>query len=300
MNSADTRTQSPSEVDEGTGDTHRSPAVTLLDGPLGTELEAQGHATPPPAWTAEVLLRAPQAVARVHAAWAAAGARVHTTATFRTTERALRAHPDKPDWRALTRHAVRLCRDAVPRDQLVAGSMAPLEDCYEPARTPDDAALAREHAALAGELAEAGVDLLLVETMPTLRELRAAVAAAVATGRPCWAAITLGPHGDFFDAAGVDEAAKLAREEGAEAFLLNCCAPALVEPQLLRLSANSARPERLGAYANTLFGEASPQDYLTLARAWVVAGASIVGGCCGCTPAHLQALRDQLSGAGSA
>lgn len=268
--------------------------VTLLDGPLGTELERAGHATPAPAWTAEVVLRAPEAVATVHRSWAEAGATVHTTATFRTTERALRDHAAAPDWRQLTRRAVQLCRDAVPGEHRVAGGIAPLEDCYEPQRTPDDDALAREHTQLAEALAEDGVDLLLVETMPSVRELRAALVAAARTGLPVWAAVTHGPRGDFFDPAGVLEAAAVAQGEGAEVFLLNCCAPQVVLPALEALAGRTARPARLGAYANVLFGEASPTAYLELARDWVAAGADVLGGCCGTTPEHLRRLAEAL------
>ena len=60
------------------------------------------------------------------------------------------------------------------REVFVAGSLSPLEDCYRPDLVPDDAALAREHASAREDLAYAGVDLILVETHNTVRELAAA------------------------------------------------------------------------------------------------------------------------------
>ena len=274
--------------------------LVLLDGPLGTELERRGQPLPPPMWSARALVEAPLLISQIHEDYAEAGAQVHTAATFRTTARALAGTEWAARWRELLELAVTLCRDAVrdagPAGARVAGSMAPLEDCFSPARTPPAEVLAREHAELARALAAAGCDLLLVETMPTLRELRAATAAAAATGLPVWAGITLGPRGDFFDGTGVREAARAAAEGGAQAFLLNCTAPPLISRQLEALFARPAGLA-LGAYANTIFeggAEWPPERYVEEVRRWREAGATILGGCCGTTPRHIAALRREL------
>jgi len=271
--------------------------LTFLDGPMGSELEARGVALPAPLWTAAGVASAPEAVRAIHREYADAGAEVHTTATFRTTARSLAGSAWAARWEELARRAVTLAREGAGPGATIAGSMAPLEDCYSPQLTPDDEALAAEHAALARCLAEAPVDLLLVETMPTPRELAAATRAAVATGLTTWCAVTLGPRGNFFDAAGVAEAAALAADAGAEAFLLNCSPAGAITPLLERLAATDRRPARLGAYGNAIFAgetEWSPERYADEARRWVAAGATILGGCCGTTPHHLRALRRAL------
>ena len=290
--------------------------LVLLDGPLGTELERRGQPLPPPMWSARALVEAPLLISQIHEDYAQAGAQVHTAATFRTTARALAGTEWAARWRELLELAVALCREAIaagdaagapsgapvgapasaPAPARVAGSMAPLEDCFAPARTPPAEILDREHSELARALAAAGCDLLLVETMPTLRELRAATAAAAATGLPVWAGITLGPRGDFFDGAGVREAARAAAEGGAQAFLINCTAPPLISRQLEALFARPAGLA-LGAYANTIFeggAEWPPERYVEEARRWREAGATILGGCCGTTPRHIAALRREL------
>ena len=274
--------------------------LVLLDGPLGTELERRGLPLPAPMWSARALVEAPLLIGQVHADYAEAGAQVHTANTFRTTHRALTGTEWASRWRALLRLAVRLCKESVPEGARVAGSLAPLEDCFSPQLTPPDDALTREHGELARALAEAGCDLLLVETMPTLKELRAATEAAVATGLPVWAGVTLGPRGDFFDADGVRAAARAAADAGAQAFLVNCTAPPLTSTLLESLAESAARPSTLalGAYANTIFEggvEWPPERYVEEARRWRQAGASIIGGCCGTTPAHIAALRRDLS-----
>lgn len=279
--------------------------LTFLDGPMGTELERRGLALPAPAWSAVAVAMAPDLVAAIHADYAAAGADVHTAATFRTTRRALAGTPWEGRAAELLRTAVDLARAAAAaaphhptgRPAMVAGSLAPLEDCFTPAATPDDDALAAEHGELAGQLAEAGCDLLLVETMPTLRELTAATRAAVATGLPVWASVTLGPRGDFFDAAGLAAAAGSARDAGAEAFAVNCSPADRIARALAGLGA-APRPPRLGAYGNAIFAghlDWPPAPYAEAAADWVAAGADIVGGCCGTGPAHLAALRARLA-----
>jgi S-methylmethionine-dependent homocysteine/selenocysteine methylase len=272
--------------------------VTLLDGPVGTELERRGLSLPAPVWSARAVIERPDLLTAIHRDYAAAGAQVHTAATFRTTARALRDTPWAGRWEELAARAVALCRAAAGPGARVAGSLAPLEDCFSPQLTPDDAALAREHAALAGALARAGADLLLVETMPTLRELRAATRAAAATGLPTWAAVTLGPAGDFFDAAGLRAARSAAADAGAQAFLLNCSRVEDVTEALAELARSPAPAGlALGAYANALFGEGrTPEAYALAAGLWRDSGASILGSCCGTGPAHVAALRDRFAG----
>ncbi|MGQ0553671.1 MAG: homocysteine S-methyltransferase family protein [Planctomycetota bacterium] len=291
--------------------------ITLLDGPLGTELERRGLALPAPLWSARAVLEAPGMLSEIHAEYARAGAEVHTSCTFRTTARALRGTAHATRWRELVHVAVELCRAAVGPRARVAGSIAPLEDCFEPQRTPPDEMLLAEHALLAQCLADAGCDLLLVETMPTLRELGRATRAAVATGLPVWSAVTLGPRGDFFDAAGLSAARRAAEDEGAQAFLINCTAPELVGPALQAAAAEPPLRVRLGAYANALFTvdssppastvraatvsaelgavtEWPPRRYAAAAETWLSSGASILGGCCGTTPAHVALLNERF------
>ena len=141
--------------------------VTVLDGPVGTELARRGIATPAPLWSAAALLTAPDVLAAIHHDYATAGASVHTAATFRTRRRAAGAQ-----WAQLTQQAVAVVREAIPASARVAGSIAPLEDCYRPDLSPVNPG--SEHAELAAQLVASGVDLLLCETFPHVGEALAA------------------------------------------------------------------------------------------------------------------------------
>ncbi|MCB9794998.1 MAG: homocysteine S-methyltransferase family protein [Alphaproteobacteria bacterium] len=264
--------------------------LTLLDGPVGTELAARGVPTPSPLWSAWALLHAPEAVSAIHRDYARAGATVHTANTFRTRRRSA---PER--WRALTTLAVQLAREAVPAGQRVAGSLAPLEDCYEPWKSPEDPR--PEHREMARALAEAGCDLLLCETFPHVGEGLIAVEEAAATGLPVWASFTAGHAADLLTPAELGEAAREAVQRGAEAVLVNCV-PASRSLAYLERLVDLGVP--FGAYANAGQPEEgmgwaplpdAPERYLRHAERWRAAGASLIGGCCGTGPAHIAALR---------
>lgn len=267
-------------------------AITILDGPMGTELLARAVPTPLPGWSAHALDTSPEVVARIHTDYARAGATVHTADTFRTTPRVF---PDR--WRDLTARAVGLARAAIPPSHRLAGSIAPVEDCYRPDLSPPDAR--DHHALLAAALSGAGCDLLLCETFPHEGEALAALDAALATGLPAWLSLTPGYKADLLTPAQLAHAARLAARAGAAAVLVNCVATdrALAYVAALRDAVPSPTP--VGVYANAGAAEAThgwqsapidPEAYADLAQAWADAGATILGACCGTGVAHIRAL----------
>lgn len=269
--------------------------VTLLDGPLGTELGARGVPTPAPLWSALALLTHPDMVAKIHQEYAESGAQIHTANTFRTQPR----HAGTA-WEELTRKALSLARAAVPSTHLVAGSIAPLEDCYRPDLSPADPR--PEHRRFCRLLADAGADLLLCETFPHVGEALVAVEEAVATGLPTWVAFTAGPEGTLLTPAQIREGAREAVRRGVSAVLVNCTAASLMQPFVEALAGVGVP---FGAYANAGamedgLGWGSPGDgperYAALAARWQEAGATILGGCCGTSAAHIRALSRQDRG----
>lgn len=271
--------------------------VTLLDGPMGTELTRRGVSTRLPQWSASALWDAPQVVAAIHRDYAAAGATVHTANTFRTTARAIGA-----EWARWAREAVSIARAAVPPGQRVAGSIAPLEDCYRPDLSPGGGpAVEAEHRALAEVLAEAGCDLLLCETFPRADEALAAVRAARATGLETWLALTAGWEADLMSPEAMAEAARRAVDLGVAAVLVNCT-PSAVTLRWVEAIAGAGVP--FGAYANGGLANDedgftpapdTPEEYAAEALGWAGVGATLLGGCCGTTPAHLEVIRARIS-----
>lgn len=265
--------------------------MVVLDGPMGTELARRGVSLPAPSWTARALEDAPDVVAAVHRDYAAAGATMHTTCTFRT-----RARSVGPAWESLARTAVAIARASVPAHHRVAGSLAPVEDCYRPDLSPGEASRA-EHRELARVLADCRVNLLLCETFPSPVEAVVAVEEAVRTGIETWVALTAGTEGDLLTPSALAEAARACVSAGARAVLVNCVAATRTGAYVERL-ADLGVP--FGAYANAggatvgigwdAEAAAGARAYVELATGWMKAGATIVGGCCGTRAAHIAAI----------
>lgn len=269
--------------------------VTILDGPIGSLLPSFGVATPAPLWSAAALETAPEVVARIHRVYASTGASVHTASTFRTKERQV-----GPAWERLTRLAVEIARASVPEGHLVAGSLAPLEDCYRPDLSPPDPR--PEHRAMARALAAAGADLILCETFPHVGEALVAVEEAAATGLPVWVSFTAGPDAALLTPAEVAEGARAAIDRGARAVLVNCIAASLTGAYVEALAKVAREGVPFGAYANAggpgdwdVADEEAVGRYLAFARQWVSAGATLVGSCCGTGPAHVAALAAEFN-----
>jgi len=270
----------------------------LLDAALGTELSRRGAPSAPPLWSARAVLERPDLVLAVHRENVEAGADVLTAATFRTQPRLLGAAA-----RDATRRAVALAREASAMRPgiLVAGSVAPVEDCWRPDLVPADAELARLHALHAEALAGSGVDLLLLETFGTAREWLAAARAAAETGLPVVACATTRADGALLTGEPLAAAARALLDLPVPPAALGVsCVPARRLGGSLALLAAAAPGLPLAAYGNTglpldesagLFAEPiPPEEYAEKARGWVALGARLVGGCCGTRAAHVAAL----------
>ena len=296
--------------------------VLVLDGATGTELDRHGVDTSLPLWSARALIVAPEIVRQVHRDYLDAGADIVTTNTFRTHRRTLTRGGIGPRTRELTQLAVQLAREAIEQSghtAYMAGSMSPLEDCYSPALVPSDEELRVEHMEMARDLAEAGCDLLLVETMNTIREAVIAAVAAASTGLPVCVSFVVGPHGrppdqhtvDHEDAAapmtllsGESIPAAVAALSNVKpiAIMVNCVPLAYADRALDELRAAQRGP--IGLYANvghaddvigwTLTDDVQPAAYARHARRWIEQGAAIVGGCCGTSLAHIAAIRKRV------
>jgi S-methylmethionine-dependent homocysteine/selenocysteine methylase len=263
--------------------------MILLDGATGTELGRRGVNTRTAMFSAAALLdsKGRQTLLEVHRDYVRAGAQVVTANTFRTNPRKA-----GPRWRELTRLAVKLARES---GAAVAGSIAPVEDCYRPELSPPGAF--EEHRLFARALAEAGCDLLLVETVASAREGTDAILAAEEAGLPFWVACMAMPDGRMRDGSPLRDFARTVHHSKASAMLINCTPCAGID-RALDVLREAELP--FGAYAH--MGEVdpdsgwpptpllSPAEYAGRARGWVERGATIAGGCCGTTPAHIAAL----------
>src|SRR6266849_3526038 len=210
----------------------------LLDGALGTELVRRGVR-----WRKHGLLTDAAAVEQLHGEYLAAGADVLRTNTFQLNPRIYlnvfrnREHMRQigaPGLEELTprllRTSVQLARQARakagPQERAaIAGVLSPLEHCFRPDLAPPAEEARREQEELALVFAEEAVDFLLLESMNTIGEAKAALAAGRATGLPVWVSLVVGPEGELLSGEPLAQAAAEMERGGAEAVLVNCAPP---------------------------------------------------------------------------
>ena len=282
--------------------------VIILDGALGTELSRRGIPTPLPLWSAQALLDSPDAVRSIHEEYAGAGADILTACTFRATPRALAKAGKAAEVDRLVGRAVALAREAAEkrrgsRDVMVAGALAPLEDCYRPDLAPEPAQAEREHAEQVIRLARAGVDLILIETMNTVAEARAAVRGAKPSGLPIMVSFICASGKTLLSGESLADAASALEPFDPDVVLVNCVPPAMATACLEELARATRAPT--GCYPNvgqpdmaagtwSFDPEWTPERFAGAAAKWVARGAQVIGGCCGTSPDHIRALRAAL------
>ena len=281
----------------------RGPAL-LLDGAIGTELERRGVRCSLPLWSTHALLERPQVLAEIHRDYAAAGAEILTANTFRTQRRVLDRSGRHAAARSLTEQAVELARSAAqaaPRPVWVAGSAPPLEDCFRPDLVPASAELQAEHAEHLEHLAAAGVDLLLLETMNTVREAVAALEAARAHAQPAIVSFICAPGPRLLSGEPLADALCAVLKLAPAAVAVNCvscelaaqCAPMLRGSGLpFGLYPNMGEPDGGGGFVRRTTH--TPDEFAAALAACGAIGARLLGGCCGTTPAEIAALARAL------
>ena len=291
----------------------------VIDGALATELERRGANITDPLWSARCLIEQPDLIRAVHLDYFRAGADVAIAATYQATfEGFARRGLGEPAAAALMRRAVALAAEA--RDEfwleernrsgrlrpLIAASVGPygamLADGseYRGRYAADDETLAAFHAPRLRVLAEAGADLLAIETIPCLREALVLARLLGAFPQRCaWVSFSCrdGAHNCEGEEIGACVAALLAYPQ-IVAVGINCTAPAHVVALLRKMRARTARPLLVYPNSGELYdasrkqwdGAAATAPFGAQARRWQAEGARLIGGCCRTTPADIAAV----------
>ena len=276
-----------------------SEKITILDGGFGTMLQLAG--LPPGKDPLDWNLENPQEVVRIHREYREAGAEIISANTFGANElKYAGAH----DLETLVRLGVENAREALGGNGgKVALDLGPTGRMLKPAGDLDfiDAYEAFSRTVRVG--VGAGADLVFIETMGDLRELKAAVLAAKDNcDLPVYASVALQSDGKLLTGADIECVSVLLESLQVDALGLNCgVGPDKMLSAVERLSAISARPiivkpnagipEIVGGKTTFNVGpELFAGQTVRLARA----GARFVGGCCGTTPSHIKALSEAL------
>ncbi|MBI5493620.1 MAG: bifunctional homocysteine S-methyltransferase/methylenetetrahydrofolate reductase [Deltaproteobacteria bacterium] len=244
----------------------------------------------------ELCLSAPETVTSVHRDYLDAGADILETNTYGASRVALRRYglEDKAD--AINRAAVTLCRKVAGTRAYVAGSMGPSYLDAEAMISDTTRGQVRDaYAAQATALCEAGADLLMFETFALVAELELALEATRHLHIPKVAQLRFEESGLARQGATPRQVAERLRAAGADVVGANCNGgPEMLLPVIeamvgagapVSVQPNAGHPRVIeGRYMYL----STPEYFGVYARRFLKAGARIVGGCCGTTPAHIK------------
>lgn len=280
------------------------PIVT--DGAMGTLLHELGVEID--ACFDELNLTQPATVGEIHRDYIQAGAEIIKTNTFGANRTKLERHGLDEQVREVNDAAVELARRVVAasfKDVMIAGDIGPLGMPLAPfGRIQTDEAY-EIYLEQAKSLIEAGVDLILIETMVDLYAVREAVKAvqAVDPGMPIVASMTFTRDRRTLLGNTPQEVAKKIAEMGVDVVGVNCSGGPVQLLRILKLMKQTLPEAHFSVMPNAGFPErsggrimypAGPEYFRDYAYSFWRAGASVIGGCCGTTPNHVRVMVDAL------
>jgi 5-methyltetrahydrofolate--homocysteine methyltransferase len=276
--------------------------LLICDGAMGTMLQAHHlpAGTMPELWNAEH----PEVLLAIHRAYLAAGAQIITTNTFggnrlRLAEAGLAARCAE-----LNRLGVELAREAAGEAAWVAGDVGPTGQLLEPLGPLTLAQAEEVFTEQVTALAEAGADLILIETQHTIEEACAAVRMARAhTSLPVFCTFAFNAKGRTMMGLRPADAAREVEQAGGHVVGANCGeGPAAIIAALEGMRGATSLP--LMAQANAgiphvaegqgTVWDVTPEQLAEHACTFRALGARVIGGCCGTRPEHIAAIRTAL------
>jgi homocysteine S-methyltransferase len=282
--------------------------VVVIDGGTGTEVQRRGVAMDGDTWCAEANLGAPDTVREVHASYVEAGAELIIANTYATSPLLFDHLGRIGDVERIDRIAIGLAQQAAGGRVVVGGSISVMRpvvaggDRTEAFREWTGARCREMYRRKAATMADAGVDVLVMEMMRDTDYSVWATEAAIATGLPVWVGIAVertpdsglvgASRPDCSLAAIVDALAPL----GPDLVSIMHSSPDDTGPALDVV--RSRTDARLGVYPESgyfempdwRFVDLDVGDLVTRTRGWIDQGARVVGGCCGITPDHIAGL----------
>ena len=291
--------------------------IKILDGGMGRELERIGAPFEQPLWSAQALMESPESVTKAHMNFILAGADLITTNSYAVVPHHMGEDLYLQHHKDLLEVSGQAARNAVEQSMLditIAGCVPPVFGSYRPDLF--DANRVYDLLKPFFTLQRPYCDLWIAETVSSMEELRAIKAAydSDGDGLDLWVALTLDElnpdHNVPLLRSGEvlsDVMPEIINDIRPKALLFNCCPIENILPAI-RISKDAAADRfAIGAYANAFVNSPEPRKatitscirhnvtpkfYLDHAKEWAEAGATIIGGCCGIFPEHIQALRD--------
>ncbi|TAN63339.1 5-methyltetrahydrofolate--homocysteine methyltransferase [bacterium] len=268
----------------------------VFDGATGTMLQRLG--LKPGGCPDELSLKEPALIKKVHSLYKSAGVDVVSTNTFGANRIKLREYNLENKLAEINIAAGRLAREAVGEKLFVAGDIGPTGSFIEPVGDMSFETAVEVFTEQALALKKGGVDLIIIETMMDIKEVKAAVIAAKSTGLPVAVTMTFDETMRTVLGTPPESFAIIAASLGADLIGANCSlgvegifkaitAMSKVTSVPFIAQPNAGMPVLRGK--ETVF-PASPDEMAAYAKRFAEAGVRALGGCCGTTPEHIKKM----------
>ena len=272
--------------------------VVVCDGAMGTMLYARGVFVN--RCFDELNLSSPGLVRAVHEEYLDAGADVVETNTFGAHRLKLAPHGYEGQVGKINSEGARIAREAAQGRGLVAGAIGPLGKPLEPFGNISMAQAVEVYREQVDGLVDGGVDLFMVETMPSLDQARAAVDAIRAVSAlPIAVALTFNEEGTTFYGDKPEDVVRTLEDWDVQVVGANCSQGPMPMLETVQRMAAVAKRVKLSAMPNAgapalVDGRyvylCTPEYMASYARRFINSGVTFVGGCCGTTPPHIRNL----------
>ena len=275
--------------------------VVLFDGAMGTALYARGIYVN--RCYDELNLSKPDLVKEIHRAYIQAGADVIETNTFGANRFKLSAHGYCEELPLINLRGAQIAREVAGEDLWVAGSVGPLGIRIEPWGPTSEGEAEEAFGDQIRALVEGGADIIILETFSDLTEIHQAIKAArKVCSLPVIAQMTIDENGNTSYGTSVEQIAQQLTEFGVDVVGLNCgVGPQMMLASLERMTSVTDTPISIqpnAGFPRKIEGRAiylSSAEYMAeYARRFILAGAKVIGGCCGTTPEYILAMRGAI------
>ncbi len=273
--------------------------ILIFDGAMGTEIYKRDFFVNTS--FDSLNLSAPNVIKEIHASYVDAGADVLTTNTFAANRYNLSKFGLEDKIEDIINAAVTIAREAADKDTLIAGSVGPIE-AHSAMKPQEIINILAEQVAF---LEKAGVDFIMFETIPSVKDANFAFLAANAAGKlPYILSLSIDRTGESAKGESLKKMLSCLKQDGRQptAVGLNCCVgpegiltpfetllsltelPVIVQP-------NAGVPKQVGG---RMIYMASPEYLTTYAVRFVNMGVAGIGGCCGTGPKHINEIAKSI------
>ncbi|MFW7526171.1 homocysteine S-methyltransferase family protein [Vibrio ostreicida] len=293
--------------------------LTILDGGMGRELKRLGAPFSQPLWSAQALIESPNYVKEAHQNFIDAGAEIIIVNSYACVPFHLGAERYQTEGAKLAREAAAIANSVAQKNNdkgsplvRVAGSIPPAFGSYRPDLFEENQA--REIFETLYHAQDPHVDLWIAETIASIQEFEVIHEVLKHSSKTCYYAFSLQDEltceAKLRSGQSVKSVTAMICSSHCEGIFFNCSVPEVMEQAIsdakevierfgltieIGVYANNFSPIQADHQANDILQsmrQLSPTEYLSYAKHWRQLGATIIGGCCGIRPDHIEALTD--------